>query len=154
MAETKQEFGTIIGADAVFKGDLRFDSAAMLLGEFEGSIHSKGMVHVAKGATCNATVDAHEVAVEGQVNGDVTAHERIDLRPNGVVKGDITATRMSMADGASIDGHIRIGPAVNGTATAASSSSSSTEVKPQSSNSSGSSSGSKSGGSRAATSKS
>ncbi|MCA9295916.1 MAG: polymer-forming cytoskeletal protein [Phycisphaerales bacterium] len=135
MADTKQDFGTVIGADAFFKGELRFESAAMLLGEFEGSISAKGLVHVAKGATCNATVEASDIEVEGLINGNVTAHERIDLKPNGTVKGDITAARMSMADGASIDGHIRIGPAVNGK------SSSKTEVKPQASSASSQNSG-------------
>jgi cytoskeletal protein CcmA (bactofilin family) len=42
MPDHSQEFGTILGADANFKGELHFDSAAKVLGRFEGSIVSKG----------------------------------------------------------------------------------------------------------------
>lgn len=125
MAENN-EFGTVIGADANFKGDLTFDSAAKVLGKFEGSITSKGKVQVADGADCKATVKAKEVSVEGHIEGNVEATDRVELRPKGVITGDITAARMTMADGASIDGHCRIG--VNGSASRATSSA---EVKPQ-----------------------
>jgi len=109
MADSNQEFGTILGADANFKGELQFDSAAKLLGKFEGSITSKGRILVADGAKCKATVKAKEIAVEGNVEGNVEALERIEIKAKGMIFGDITAARMSMVDGASIDGHCRIG---------------------------------------------
>lgn len=114
MAETQAEFATIIGADANFKGDLEFESAAKVLGKFEGSITSKGKVHIADGSECKATITAKEIAVEGHINGDVEASDRIELKPKGVVEGDIVANRMTMAEGASINGHCRIGPNSNG----------------------------------------
>ena len=121
------EFGTVIGADANFKGDLSFDSAAKVLGKFEGSITSKGKVQVADGASCKATVKAKEISIEGHIEGNVEATDRVELRPKGTITGDITAARMTMADGASIDGHCRIG--VNGAAGARPNTSA--EVKPQ-----------------------
>ncbi|MHC5025891.1 MAG: bactofilin family protein [Planctomycetota bacterium] len=123
MAESKNEYGTIIGADAKFKGDLTFESAAMIEGAFEGSITAKGTVHVADGSVCKASVDAKEVAVAGHIEGNVQATDRVDLRPNGRITGDIVASRMSMADGASIVGHCRIGVSANDKAT------STTEIK-------------------------
>jgi len=109
MAES-QDYATIIGADANFKGDLQFESAAKVLGKFEGSITSKGRVFIADGCNCKATISAKEVAVEGRIDGNVEAGDRIELKPSGVVAGDIVATRMIMAEGASINGHCRIGP--------------------------------------------
>lgn len=114
MAETQAEFATIIGADANFKGDLEFESAAKVLGKFEGSITSKGKIHIADGSECKATITAKEVAVEGRIEGDVEANDRIELKPKGVVEGDIVAARMTMAEGASINGHCRIGPNSSG----------------------------------------
>lgn len=127
MAESN-EFGTVIGADANFKGDLTFESAAKVLGKFEGSITSKGRIQVSEGADCKATVKAKEISVEGHVEGNIEATDRVELRPKGVITGDITAARMTMADGAAIDGHCRIG--VNGQS-GARPASSSAEVKPQ-----------------------
>ena len=109
MADMNQDFATIIGADANFKGELTFESAAKLLGKFEGSINSKGRIHVADGSKCTATVKAKEISVEGQIDGNVEAMDRVEIKPKGSIIGDITAARMVMADGASIDGHCRIG---------------------------------------------
>ena len=114
MAESNQEYGTIIGADARVKGEVTFESAAKVLGEVEGSITGKGKIHVADGANCKATVNAKEVAVEGHIEGNVQASDRVELQPKGRITGDVVAARMSMADGASIDGHCRIGVNVNG----------------------------------------
>jgi cytoskeletal protein CcmA (bactofilin family) len=110
MAESSQEFGTVIGADASFKGDLKFESAAKVLGRFEGTIRSKGKVHIADGSACKAQIAAKEVEVSGRIEGNVEAGDRIELKPTGVVTGDIVATRMTMSEGASINGHCRIGP--------------------------------------------
>jgi len=138
MADKETDFGTIIGADASFKGDFKFESAAKVLGNIEGSITAKGTVHVANGSKCKATISAKEIAVEGAIEGNVEASDRIELKPDGSITGDIVAAKMTMADGASIDGYCRIG--ANGKA------STSTEVKPASSASS-SSTGSGSGSS-------
>jgi len=125
MADTTTEYGTILGADSNFKGEMSFETAAKILGRFEGSINAKGRVNVADGSKCKAAVKAKEVSVEGHIEGNVDAGDRVELKPKGSIVGDISAARMTMADGASIDGHCRIG--VNGHA---GKSSANTEVKP------------------------
>ncbi len=130
MADTKNEFSTVIGADATFKGDLEFESAAKVLGKVEGSISSKGRIHIATGSECRATVTAKEVSVEGAIDGNVEATDLIELRPNGMVTGDIHAARMTMAEGASINGHCRIGPNGNGNGNGAAKVATTTESKP------------------------
>ena len=134
MPEKETDFGTVIGSDAALKGDLKFNSAAKVLGNVEGSICSDDLVLIANGSKCKATVKAKEVSVEGRVDGNVEATDRVEIKANGSINGDIAAAKMTMADGASIDGYIRIG--VNGKA------SSSTEVKPTASETAASSSSS------------
>ena len=110
MADSRAaDFTTILGPDAAFKGDLSFDSAAKLQGRVEGSIKSKGLVLIADGSTCKATVKAAQIAVEGHVVGNVEATERVEIKKSGRISGDIIAARMTMADGASIEGHVQIG---------------------------------------------
>ena len=109
MAQSNEEFDTVLGADATFKGDLSFESAAKVLGRFEGTIKAKGRVYVADGSTCKATLIAKEIAVEGLVDGNVEADDRVELKPTGKILGDVVAKRMTMADGATLDGHVRIG---------------------------------------------
>ena len=104
-----QNFGTVLGSDATFKGELTFDSNAQVLGKFEGTITAKGKLHVADGSACKATIAATDVTVEGSVEGNVEAGKRLELTPTGSIKGDIVADTMAMADGAAIDGYCRIG---------------------------------------------
>ena len=124
MADPRQDFGTILGADAKFKGEMSFESSARVLGKFEGSIKSKGLVDIADGSDCKATVTAKEVTIEGHVDGNVEAADRLEIKSTGAITGDIVAGRMTMADGASISGHCQIG--VNGGGKGASTA----EVKP------------------------
>ena len=109
MAESSTEYSTILGPDAKLKGDLSFDSAAKVLGCIEGSINGTGKVLIANGSTCKANVKANEVAIEGFIEGNVEAVERVEIKAKGRITGDIVASRMTMGDGASIDGHVRIG---------------------------------------------
>ena len=109
MAESSTDFATILGPDAKFKGDVTFDSAAKVMGHVEGSIRSKGKLLIAQGAKCKASVAAKDLAVEGLIEGNVEAAERVEIKPNGRIAGDIVASRMTMADGAAIEGHVRIG---------------------------------------------
>jgi len=137
MAASDQEFSTVIGADAKFKGEITFDSPAKVLGTLEGSITGKGKVHIADGSKCKATVTAKEVAVEGHIEGNVEASDRLEIMANGRITGDVVAAKMNMAEGASINGYCRIGTS-NGQGSSSGSSSSSsskstssTEAKPE-----------------------
>lgn len=100
---------TIIGADTRFNGEMTFTTAARILGTFEGKIAAKGELQIAENATCKATVEAGKVVVEGTVEGNVTAHERIELLAKAKVNGDLKATRLTVADGATLVGHCTIG---------------------------------------------
>ncbi len=127
MAEATPDYTTILGPDAKIKGDLSFDSAAKVLGHIEGSIKSKGKLLIANGSRCHAAISAKEVAVEGHIEGNVQASDRIELKPSGRITGDIVSARMTMADGAAIEGHVRIG--LDGKGEAGGKSTSATEPK-------------------------
>lgn len=141
MADAKQDYQTIIGQDARFKGELSFETSANILGNIEGSINSKGRVNVADGSECKATITANEISVEGHVEGNVEAKDRVEIKANGRITGDVVAAKMNMNEGASINGYCRIG--VNGQA-GANKSGAATEVKPESGSASGKASSSSS----------
>lgn len=109
MTTSGEEFTTVIGPDATFKGELTFESSAKLLGKIDGTITAKGRLEVAAGSECKATISAKEVIVQGHIQGNVEAQDLVELKPKGMITGDIIAARMSMAEGAAIDGHCRIG---------------------------------------------
>ncbi len=108
MAEEGQV--TVIGRDAKIKGELSFDNSAKILGGFEGKIIAKGEVIIGETANCRATVEAGTVIVDGPIEGDIIAKDRIQLTPKAKVKGDITAASLSVGEGASFVGHCKVGP--------------------------------------------
>jgi cytoskeletal protein CcmA (bactofilin family) len=108
MAEAKLTT-TVIGPDTHIKGEMVFDSTARILGTFEGRIVAKGEVQIGEGAACKASVEGTNVIVDGVVEGDVTARERVQLNTRARVIGDVTATTLVVAEGASFVGHCRVG---------------------------------------------
>ena len=113
MAQPTEQNTTVIGPDAHFKGEMSFSGAAKILGTFDGSISSKGEISVGQGATCNATVHAARVVVDGTINGDMTGDELIELNDGAKVTGDITAGNLVVVEGASFEGHCRVGTGVS-----------------------------------------
>lgn len=101
---------TVIGADSHFEGKLRFERAAKVNGRFDGEIVGKGELTVAQSAECKASVSAGAIAVDGRIEGNVQAGDTVRLNSTGVVKGDITAAKMVMQEGASFYGMCSVGP--------------------------------------------
>ncbi len=100
---------TIIGSDSTFKGELSFNAKAQINGRFEGKVDGKGELIVANGATCAAEVNTSAVQVDGNVEGPINASDKVQLNAKGAVKGDITAAKMTMAEGASFYGMCNVG---------------------------------------------
>jgi len=121
---------TVIGADTHIKGDMTFDSTARILGTFEGKISSKGELQVANGATCRATVDALKVLVDGEVDGNLTARERVELTAKAKMKGDLVSARLVVAEGAAFTGHCTVGPDAAKTLNTGGTAASMSETKP------------------------
>ena len=101
---------TIIGPDAMIKGEMSIENRARILGRFEGTIRSKGQVEVADKATCKAVVEAGTVQVDGTVEGNITATDRVQLNATARVTGDLVAAKLVVTEGASFTGHVTVGP--------------------------------------------
>ena len=107
MAETGDT--TIVGSDSHFKGELMFERTARINGKFDGTITGKGELQVSQNAMCKADVDAAGVQVDGTIEGNLKAKDTVKLNGSGVVRGDITAAKMVMSEGASFHGMCAVG---------------------------------------------
>lgn len=107
--ELENEFPTIIGPDAKFKGELSFEKSVKVLGTFEGQIKTAGSLEVAPGARILADIEAGSVAVEGEVKGNMAASDLIELKKTARLQGDIRCGRLVVVDGASFTGHCNVG---------------------------------------------
>jgi cytoskeletal protein CcmA (bactofilin family) len=111
MAEAgNQDFPTVLGPDANFKGELTFEKGMRLQGRFEGKINTPGRVHIAKEAKMQADVDAGGIIVEGEVQGNLSANDRIELKNTARYEGDLRASKLVVEEGAAFSGHVSVGP--------------------------------------------
>ena len=99
---------TVLGSGTVIKGEMSFDEAVCIQGQFEGKIEAKGELDVAQGAICKAQIQAGNVTVAGTIEGVLHASQRVRLSATAKVNGEITAEALETADGASIGGNLDI----------------------------------------------
>src|ERR1700754_1999507 len=105
-----QEFPTILGPDAKFKGEMTFEKGMRVMGQFEGKITTPGRVQVAKEAKMQADVEAGSIIVEGEVHGNLSASDRIELKNSARYEGDLRASKLVVDEGAVFSGHVSVGP--------------------------------------------
>jgi cytoskeletal protein CcmA (bactofilin family) len=108
MAENDSQT-TVIGADSYFKGEMQFERTAKIIGRFDGKISGKGELQIADSASCKADIESSVANIDGTIEGNIHAQDTVKLTANGKVKGDITAARMTMAEGASFYGMCAVG---------------------------------------------
>jgi len=107
--KAKERDLTILGEKTRFAGVLKFTEDLHIAGKFEGTIEAEGNLVVRKGATCIAdTIRAASIVVEGLVHGDLTAGDRVDMHAGSSVRGNVTASRLKIADGVNFEGSVEM----------------------------------------------
>ncbi len=96
-----------IGKSVVIKGELNGSEDLTIEGHVEGKIELKDHVlTIGPNGKIKAQVFAKSVIVLGEVHGNVTASEKVDIRDNGSVDGDIISPRVAIAEGAHFRGSV------------------------------------------------
>jgi cytoskeletal protein CcmA (bactofilin family) len=96
-----------IGKSVVIKGELTGSEDLTIEGHVEGKIELRqNVLTIGPNGKIKAQVFAKSVVILGEVTGNVTASEKVDLRDNGSVDGDIAAPRVAIAEGAHFRGSI------------------------------------------------
>jgi cytoskeletal protein CcmA (bactofilin family) len=98
-----------IGKGLFIKGEITGSESLLIDGKVEGSINLPGSrVTVGRNGQVAANINAREIVVLGKVRGNVTASDRVDIRAEGSLCGDVTVARISIEDGAYFKGGIDI----------------------------------------------
>jgi cytoskeletal protein CcmA (bactofilin family) len=97
-----------IGPDLVVHGKLDGKSDLRIDGVFEGELHIEGELVVGPDASVIAPLEVGSLTVEGEVRGDVAAQGSVAVRAGGRLIGDVRARRISIDDGAALQGGIEM----------------------------------------------
>jgi cytoskeletal protein CcmA (bactofilin family) len=96
-----------IGKSVVIKGELNGSEDLTIEGHVEGKIELRDhALTIGPNGRIKAAVFAKSVIVVGEVVGNVTATEKVDIRDNGSVDGDIISPRVAIAEGAHFRGSV------------------------------------------------
>jgi cytoskeletal protein CcmA (bactofilin family) len=98
-----------MGPNDSLEGKLVYDGSVHVDGRAEGEFRVTGNLDVASGATAKISIDAANVTVKGTVEGPVTVKDKLTLGKNAKLSGDIVVRRLQIEDGASLNGHVRMG---------------------------------------------
>ena len=109
----------MIGASIHIDGDLRGEEDLLIEGEVNGTVQLKNnSLTIGPQGKVRADVYAQSIIVDGFMEGDLYGSERVAIRKNAQVRGNVTSPRVSLEDGAKFKGAIEMDPQAVQSATA------------------------------------
>lgn len=100
--------GFTLGPADVLEGKLIYEGKLRVEGRVQGELHVSGDIEVARGAKVNASLEALNVSVQGDVQGPVTARNKLNLSCSGSIAGDVQVGKLQVSDGATLNGNVRM----------------------------------------------
>ncbi len=102
---------SIVGVGMVVRGDLESSGVVKVEGTVDGNVRARAQVLVAKAGAVHGDIETAEAVIGGTVSGAIRAGDRVEVQAGASVEGDVTTKRISVAEGGSLNGLIRMGPA-------------------------------------------
>jgi len=98
-----------IGRSLVVKGEITGSESLYIDGKVEGTINlSDSRVTIGRNGTVAASISAREVVILGKVHGNIQVTDRVDIRSEGSLTGDVITQRISVEDGAILKGSVQV----------------------------------------------
>jgi cytoskeletal protein CcmA (bactofilin family) len=111
------ESPVVVGATGNFEGLLAFWGLARVEGRVRGEVSADGTLEVGPDAVVHARIEVDALVVEGLVEGDVVARERVEVRAGGRITASVATPRLVLAEGGSLEGRLVMTAASAGTTT-------------------------------------
>ena len=98
-----------IGRSLVIKGEISGGESLYIDGRIEGSIEfADHRITIGRNGNVQANIHAREVVILGKVKGNIQCSDRVDIRSEGALNGDIVTQRISVEDGALLKGSVQV----------------------------------------------
>ena len=105
---------TVIAEDIEIVGSIKSTSHIRLDGKLNGDLSCSGNAVIGNAANVKGNITVDSVSVAGQVNGNITAKDRIELKATARISGDIRSKRLTVEDGVTFVGKSEVNPAGGG----------------------------------------
>ncbi|MBU2499528.1 MAG: polymer-forming cytoskeletal protein [Proteobacteria bacterium] len=99
---------TFLGKETTFEGKLTFHGTIRIDGQFKGEISAKGSLIIGEEGMVEADIHVSYIAISGEVHGNITADQRVDIHSPGKVFGNIQAPAVVIDEGVIFEGHTRM----------------------------------------------
>ncbi len=106
--DSKPRTATYIAAGSKVTGEISGSSEVLVDGVFQGRLDLDSNVVIGREGRVKGEITANAVRVEGKVTGDVRGHERVEVMASGTLEGDISASRVVIAEGAFFKGKVEM----------------------------------------------
>ncbi|MCL2179335.1 MAG: polymer-forming cytoskeletal protein [Proteobacteria bacterium] len=97
---------TIIGSSIIIDGEISGDEDLVIQGTVKGRISLKESLYVESSGIVEADIDTQNVEIAGRVTGNIVASDKVELKADCRVIGDIKSPRILIADGAAFKGNV------------------------------------------------
>jgi cytoskeletal protein CcmA (bactofilin family) len=98
-----------IGRSVVIKGDVSGAESLYIDGRIEGTVNfADSRVTIGRNAVVVANISAKEVVIMGAVTGNIQCTDRLDIRSEGSLTGDVVTPRVCVEDGAMVKGAVEV----------------------------------------------
>lgn len=104
--DVTESLNAYIGKGVTFTGNITYTGNVRIDGRMKGEIRIGGCLLIAEGAEVTATISAGSIVSLGTMTGDITATEKVELRPPAILNGTLVTPVMSMEKGVVLNGMV------------------------------------------------
>lgn len=95
---------SVLASDCTIHGDIRCREGIRIDGTVEGEVEAENAIIIGPSGKVNASLHAKQIIIGGEVHGDVTAEERLEIQSTGSLIGDVCAPKLSISEGVIFQG--------------------------------------------------
>jgi len=106
---SEAKVNALLGKGSEFEGKLSFEGTVRIDGVMKGEIRSKDKLVIGQGARVEAEIEVGSAEISGEIEGNVTASSRLELKTPARIKGNITTPVLIIEEGVTFDGNCSMG---------------------------------------------
>lgn len=107
LRDRASQSATIVAAGTVFTGTVSGSAGCVVYGRIEGECRLDATVVVERGGSWHGQIDARNVIVAGEVDGEIHARERLELAASARIHGNVRGASIAIAEGAVCEGEVQ-----------------------------------------------